>query len=568
MRYRHRSCDPAAAAEFGRVLGVSATLAQVLLHRGVTELAAAKDYLAPTLAGLSSPQPMADRQRAGERLAQAVREKHHVVIFGDYDVDGTTSAAILADALTSLGARVSARIANRFAGGYGFSDIALAEVRRLEPDLVVTCDCGSSDHPRLRALREAGIDTIVVDHHLVPDEALPVLAFLNPHRPECEFAFKGLCSAGLVFLLVAAVRTELGVDFDLRPFLDLVALGTIADLAPLNDDNRRLVRAGLRRLIAEDARPGIVALREIAKIKGDTEVGATDVAFRLTPRLNAPGRLGFGQLTLDLLRAKTLGEARVMAAEVEGHNQQRRDIQQSLTEAAIEQIIAHYGEHPPHGVVAAHQDFHPGVVGIAAARLVERFGVPAVVVALQEPHDHGSARGTAGFPLHDAISSCASTLVRFGGHQAACGVTLAPAALADFRSSFAEATTRLREQVQAVQREVDLSLGIGPFGLPTAHELSMLEPVGIGNNEPLFHLPHALVEDASEVGQGHLKLRLRMGTSRLSAFGYQLAQRGIPSRGSTIQLIGHLRPDTYRGGGAIEMRIEALYPEGADIAAE
>jgi len=199
---------------------------------------------------------------------------------------------------------------------------------------------------------------------------------------------------------------------------------------------------------------------------------------------------------------------------------------------------------------------------------VERFGVPAVVVALQDPHGHGSARGTRGFPLHDAISACADTLVRFGGHQAACGVTLASSALADFRARFAESTLRLSEQMQPACRELDLRLGDGPFDLPTARELSLLEPVGAGNSEPLFHLPHALVEDARVVGQGHLKLRVRVGQSRLSAFGYELAEQGVPSPGTIVQLIGHLRPDTYRGGDAIEFRVEAMLAEGADVAAE
>ncbi|MDQ3035779.1 MAG: DHH family phosphoesterase, partial [Myxococcota bacterium] len=237
--------DPSAASELGSALGVSPSIAQVLLHRGLGELSRAKEYLDPRLAGLTSPDAMVDREAAADRLARAIRCRERIAIFGDYDVDGTTSTAILAEAIEAMGGEVVALVASRFAGGYGFSAPALERVRATGAKLLVTCDCGSSDHERVEAARRAGIDVIVVDHHLVPTEPLPVIAFLNPHRPECGFPYKGLASAGLALSLAAAVRAQLGAKLDLRELLDLVALGTIADVAPLDGDNRRLVRAGL-----------------------------------------------------------------------------------------------------------------------------------------------------------------------------------------------------------------------------------------------------------------------------------------------------------------------------------
>lgn len=560
MRYELSPTDPAAAAEFGRAIGVSATIAQLLMQRGVTTEAAARDFLSPSLAGLSAPDAMCDRMVAARRLAQAVREQAMVVVFGDYDVDGTTSAALMAEGLLALGGRVEVVIADRFHGGYGFSQTALERVLALAPGLVVTCDCGSSDHARLAQLKEREIDAIVVDHHLVPDEPLPVGAFLNPHRPECEFPFKGMCSAGLAFSLVAAVRKELGATLDMRPFLDLVALGTIADVAPLTDDNRRLVRAGLRLLGTEQARPGIVALRELAKIRVTGALAATDVSFRLTPRLNAPGRLGDQGLSLALLRARTSEEAQRLAGEVEARNNERKERERAVTAAAVDQVLEHYGEAPDCGVVVASADFHPGVVGISAARLVDRFRVPAIVATLSEPHGHGSGRAPAGFPLYDAIAACADTLVRFGGHQAASGVTLAPEALDAFRARFAESTRKLQGSAKVPPERVDLTLGAGPFTLPTATELSLLEPLGEGNPEPRFYLREVAVVDAGEVGQGHLKLRVRVGATILPAFGFELAAAYMPARGESVQLVGALRPDTYRGGDAVELRIEQVGP--------
>ena len=259
-----RQGDEKAATDLGRALGVSATFGQLLLHRGIQDPTTAKRYLEPKLAELSAPDAMADRELAAERLARAIRSGEQIAVFGDYDVDGTTSAAVLSGILEQLGGRVAVFLASRFDGGYGLSDVALARVLGCSPTVLVTCDCGTSDHARLEAARRRGIDCIVVDHHLVPGEPLPVHAFLNPHRPDCGFVYKGMCSAGLALSLGAAIRARLGSKIDLRLWLDLVALGTIADVAPLDGDNRRLVRAGLARLSAADARPGVVALREIA----------------------------------------------------------------------------------------------------------------------------------------------------------------------------------------------------------------------------------------------------------------------------------------------------------------
>ncbi|MDD9965824.1 MAG: single-stranded-DNA-specific exonuclease RecJ [Myxococcales bacterium] len=562
MRVKVRSSDPAKAQEFGRALGVSSTLAQLLMHRGIEDPDAARGFLLPKLSGLSDPSTMVDRQPAAERLARAVRAGERIAVFGDYDVDGTTAAAILTDILRALGADVSPVIAERFGGGYGFSEQALERVVGLRPTLVVTCDCGSSDHPRLADLQARGIDAVVVDHHLVPDEPLPVAAFLNPHRPECGFAYKGLCSAGLALSLGAAVRAELQAKLDVRRWLDLVALGTIADVAPLDGDNRSLVRAGLRLISSDRVRPGIAVLKELAKIRPGTPLGAGDVAFRLSPRLNAPGRLGDQRLTLELLLADRMEPARMLAAQIEQLNQKRKTLEQAVTAEAQAQVEAVYGSEPASGVVAAAEGWHRGVVGITAARLVERFRVPAVVVALERPAGHGSGRAPDGFPLYDALARCSDTLERFGGHQAASGVVLAPERLDAFRAAFADATTTLAGEV--VQRggdevEADIALDPNVFDVPVASELSLLEPQGQANAEPRFFVPQAAVKAHRVVGEGHLKLSLRVGSRTVSAFGYGMAD-ALEARVKRVQAVGMLRPDAWLGGDHVELRLEAVQP--------
>lgn len=558
MQYRLRQTDPLAAAELGRALGVSATLGQLLLQRGLSEPERARRFLEPQLSELTSPEAMLGRAEAAERLARAVRAGETIVVFGDYDVDGTTSAALLSEVLEQLGGRVHTCLANRFEGGYGFSAEALSRVLEAKPDLIVTCDCGSSDHARIAEAQALGIDVIVVDHHLVPDEPLPALVFLNPHQPGCGFDYKGLCSAGLVFSLGAALRTALGAKLDLRPWLDLVALGTIADVAPLDGDNRRLVRAGLARLASPQARPGVRALRELAKLRDGQPLGAEDVAFRLSPRLNAVGRLGDQGLTLQLLRARSLPEARAIAARVEQINDERKAIERAVTEAALAQAREVYGATPEAGVVVAGQGWHRGVVGISAARLVDALGVPVVVVGFDGPEGHGSGRAPDDFPLHDAVSACAGSLLRFGGHQAAIGVSLAAERLESFRADFADATARLGAAGGgATAPGVDLRLGADTFEVPRASELALLEPLGESNPAPQFVLEPAEVLSSAEVGTGHLKLRLRVGGRELGAFGFELAAQRPPV-GSRICALGQLKPDTWRGGEQVELRLSAF----------
>ena len=430
-----------------------------------------------------------------------------------------TSAAVLAGILEQLGARVSVLLANRFEGGYGLSDEALTRVLETSPAVLVTCDCGSSDHARIEKARAAGVDVIVVDHHLVPPEPLPALAFLNPHRPDCGFAYKGLCSAGLALSLGAAVRARLGVELDLRTFLDLVALGTIADVAPLDGDNRRLVRAGLALLASPRARPGVAALRELAKITPGATIGAQDVAFRMTPRLNAAGRLGDPTLTLSLLRARDVPEARALAARIEQLNEQRKVLEAEVTAQATAQVIEIYGEHPACGIVAAGEGWHRGVLGISAARLCDRFNVPVVVVGFEHGIGHGSARAPDGFPLFDAIQKCARSLQRYGGHQAACGLSLHAAQLDPFRADFTGAGAQAERMAAAF--DVDVVLGADGYRLPPVADSVAARAAGGGQRR-------AAVPRVRGAGRG--QRGRRSGASQAAARGRRRAAFGLWSR--------------------------------------
>jgi single-stranded-DNA-specific exonuclease len=498
---------------------------------------------------------MADRELAGRRLARAVQSGEAIVVFGDYDCDGMTAAAILADGIGRLGGRVSTCLASRFEGGYGLSAQALSRVQARNPGLVVTCDCGSSDHAALAELQASGVDAIVVDHHLVPSEPLPVLAFLNPHRPDCGFEFKWLASCGLVLSLLGQVRSELGRPLELRDYLDLVAIGTIGDVAPLEGDNRALVRAGLERM-RKPERPGVRALLELLGLGGDAPITATDIAFRVAPRLNAPGRLGAPDLALELLLARSLTDARVLAERLDQACTLRRTEQRTIEEQARKQALA-LGAPNLAALVLGEADWNHGIVGIVAGRLAEEFALPTMVIGFEGDLGRGSVRGPPGFPLYDAVAACQPHLVRFGGHQAAAGVTVERQALLPLRAAFEAACVKCRVSFEAPPPPQSLVLDPGDALADVLADLWLLEPCGAKNPLPVLEL-HGNVLESRNLRGGHLKLSLELPSgAALSAFGPNLGERAAELRGP-VRLTGELRPDRHRGGDALEFLIRSV----------
>jgi single-stranded-DNA-specific exonuclease len=545
-----------AAKTLARELKVSATAAEVLIRRGYAVADDATRFLEPRLARLTPPAKMADRDKAASRLARAVRVRERVCIFGDYDADGITSAALLTDVLRTLGGDVATVLAHRFDGGYGFSREALARVLGTSPTLIVTCDCGTSDHERLEEARKRGVDVIVIDHHHVPEERLPAFAFLNPHRPDCEFPYKGLASVGLALSICAGIRAELKVALDVRVWLDLVALGTIADVAPLDGDNRLLVRAGLA-LLATGGRPGIRVLTESAQKAAGYALTAEDVAYRYAPRINAPGRLAKPDLALRLLLASTLDEARALAVEIESVSEQRKALDRALLAEAVE-ALSDPGLAALPVIVLGKPGWHQGVVGIVAGRLASRFGKPTIVVGFDGATGRGSVRGPPGFPLHDALSRCAGALLGFGGHQAAAGVHVELDKLDLLRDQFAEACVALgasRAPAEALVVDALLDADDDPFQVLT--DFARLEPCGQANPAPRLGIDGARVRSAREVKGGHLQLEIDTGRALLRGFGVEMGARA-PAVGSIVRAIGKLRHDEYRGMGAVELKLEAL----------
>ncbi|WP_437573033.1 single-stranded-DNA-specific exonuclease RecJ [Sorangium sp. So ce887] len=552
-----RIADPGEASPealaMARELGLSITVADILHRAGRAPDEATRRFLDPRLSHLTPPDAMADREASADRIARAVRAGERIAVFGDYDCDGITATAIMTGALRALSGQVVPLLATRVEGSYGLSAPALERVMRACPTLLITCDCGSSDHERLAAARAAGIDCVVIDHHLVPAEPLPALAFLNPHRADCGFPYKGLASCGLALTLLAAVRKKLGSSLDLRPYLDLVAIGTVADVAPLTGDNRALVRAGLG-VLQTGPRPGLRALAALANLDLGRGASAEDVAFRIAPRLNAPGRLGDPDISLELLLAHDSVTASALAATVEQAQMKRRAIQDEMLVSALAEIERAGFERDP-AIVIAREGFHPGVVGIVAGRVTSRFGKPTIVIALEGAKGRGSVRGPAGARLHDALSLCRAELVGFGGHQAAAGVEVRADRVEALRAAWCDAFREQDLPAAAAFAAAHVRLDDRDDLAAVARDLERLEPCGEGNRPAYVLLPGAAVRSARNL-KGHLKLELTFARREISCFGFELGELAPRFTGRSVDVVGRLRRDAWRGGDAVEIRIE------------
>ncbi len=553
-----RLADPgpasASALALAQKVGLSFTVAAWLDRDRAGDEAGLARWLEPKLAHLTPPDALKDLELAADRLAHAVRRGERVAVFGDYDCDGITSCAIVTELLRAFGAEVVPLLASRFRGGYGFSQPALESVVGSGARLLVTCDCGSSDAPRLRALAEHGIDAVVIDHHLVPAEPLPALAFLNPHRPDCGFPYKGFASCGLAMILGASLRRALDRPFDVRTLLDLVAVGTVADVAPLDGDNRALVRKGLE-VLAAGERVGLSALALAGTGGRKRALSSEDVAFQIAPRINAPGRLGDPMVSLEVLLEKDPVRAHELAHEIELITKKRREIQRVLVAEALAEVDAR-GSREHEGIVLGRQGWHVGIVGIVAGRLASELARPVIIVALEGESGRGSARAPAGFRIHDALVRCQDTLIGFGGHQAAAGLEVRADRLDELREAWrAACALGSDDQIDArAAHQPDVRLDERDDLMHVLADLERLEPTGHGNPAPRLFLPAVDVLGARAV-KGHLKLELSVRGKRVGGFFPENGDKAEELLRGRLNLSARLKRDHYRGGDAAELLV-------------
>ncbi|QAT84181.1 single-stranded-DNA-specific exonuclease RecJ [Corallococcus coralloides] len=539
--------------------------ARVLLHRGYRTPEAASAFLSDRLADLPDPFRMKGMGPAVERVLRAVRLKEKVTLYGDYDVDGVSSTSLMYLFLKELGATPATYIPHRLDEGYGLN---LGAVERIAQDgtrLLVTLDCGITSVAEIARAKELGLEVVVVDHHTVPPTLPPATAVLNPHQPGCEYPTKVLCAAGVAFNLCMGLRKRLRDDGffatrkepNLKALMDLVALATVADVVPLTGANRILVAHGLQEL-SQGRRPGIRALKEVAGLEPDATVTAGQVGFRLGPRINAAGRLHDASLGLQLLCADSVETARSLAQVLDRANAERQGIESGILTQALAQAEEHKDSR---GFVLFDEGWHPGVIGIVASRVVERYHRPTVMVGVKDGVGKGSARSIEAFHLYDALTGCSDLLMRYGGHKHAAGLTIDAKQLPAFREAFAKiALQRLTPEDMIPRCRVDAVVNPGDLDATAVESLQKLGPFGQGNPEPVLVLrgqqarPRVLPAKSGAPGAGHLKLAL-VDAPELDAIGFGMADRVSLVEGP-VDLAFQAGFDTFRGQRKLSLRLK------------
>ncbi|MGH7525659.1 MAG: single-stranded-DNA-specific exonuclease RecJ [Gemmatimonadales bacterium] len=558
--------DQALVLALAQRLELPPALTALLVQRGHADEQSVRRYLRPALADLSDPGALAGMGDAVEAVTATVRAGGTILVHGDYDVDGQCATALLSRALRAAGADVLPFLPHRLRDGYDFGPAGLATARAAGASLIITCDCGITAVEAVRAARAAGIGVVVTDHHLPGDELPPAIAVIDPQRADDTSGATSLCGTGIAFKLVQALVPALGLPANL-PYhlLDLVALATVGDVVPLEGENRILVKHGLR-LLAQSPWPGVRALMEATGLAG-RELRAGHLGFILGPRLNAAGRIGDATDGLRLLLTDDPVEAGELARRLEGLNLERQGIDQRILDEALAQVERTADPERDAGFVLAADGWHPGVVGIVASRVVERYGRPTFLIAFDGEIGKGSGRSISRFNLHAALLACGDLLERYGGHHMAAGLTIRKQNLEAFRERFGDlARETLSPEDLGPEQRVDLEVGLQQLTPELERLCRHLEPCGAGNPSPVFGVRGVRFTGRMRVGQGHLKGTLDDGRTRLSAIGFQWADR-VPWLGDDlVDAAFRLESNEWNGHSTLQARLCALSPHSGTAA--
>ena len=521
-----QNADQQAIQQLAEQLQVTPVVAGLLWRRGLRSLESAQDFFNPSLDAMHDPFAMKNMQAAVDAIIQRIHSHKPIVVFGDYDVDGTTAASALTLFLQTVGAKVTYYIPDRDLEGYGVSLKGIDYAESLGSDLIITCDCGITAVEQTKYAKQKGIDVIVTDHH-IPGPKLPdAVAILNPKQPGDEYPFKGLCGAGVAFKLTQALTKAL----DASPLLaeqnlDLISIGTAADLVPVVDENRIILSKGLT-LIEDGERPGIRALKETSRINGKSHLTSSDIVFGLGPRINAVGRLGEATRAVQLLTSHYFDEAMQLAGVMEGENENRKQIEAGIVDEAIRLANSRYDPREKHGLVVYNEGWHHGVIGIVASKLKERYWVPVIVIALNDGVGKGSARSLEGFDMYEAIAECEDLLENFGGHPMAAGLTIKPQNLVEFENRFLEITqNKITPEMMNPRLTIEEVIQFSDINSQLIATLRRLGPFGPGNMRPLFASRGLNVIGFPRiVGVNHLKFKVRQGRQTLDDIGFGMGE--------------------------------------------
>lgn len=551
--------DPSILA---KEVGISELLASFLIHRNITTADSAQAFLFPRLGSLRDPFLLKDMGRACELLKGVILERKKITIYGDYDADGITATSLLFTFFSQLESPVSFYIPHRVEEGYSLNETAMREIAGHDTDLIITVDCGIGSYSEIALAHKLGMEVIVTDHHHLSSDFEPICPTINPLRPDSAFPFRELSGVGVAFYLAIAIRSTLRetgffqnkVEPDLRTCLDLVAIGTVADIVPLLEENRILVKRGLA-VLGEAQRTGIRQLLKVSGIKDNRAVSTHDIAFKLAPRLNAMGRLGSAIKAVHLLTTDDEAKASSIATQIDSLNVQRQKIQNSIISECRQRIDSMGELEGRHTIVLSDPRWHRGVVGIVASKISEEYYRPTLILSSDGDLLKGSGRSIDGFDLYKALSNLRALLTRFGGHEYAAGVTLETKHLEEFCDRFEEVAGRTIDTEHMHPRiQVDAELNLERINLQIVKDIDMLLPFGHKNPQPVFRAGPLTVVSSTIVGNNHLRLTVKENETVFECIAFRRAALH-PLQGSVVDILFHIEVNTWQGNDSIQLVI-------------
>jgi len=560
--------DPEMVQDVSAKTGLDKTIIKILFNRQIDTPETIDRFLHPKMSDLEDPFDMLDMDKAIDRLLTALRENEKIMVYGDYDVDGITATSLLYLILNKLGAQVAYYLPNRLVEGYGLSIDGIDYAASEGATLIVSVDTGVTAVEEVEYARSKGIDCLLTDHH-EPGETLPKpIALVNPKQKECTYTCADLSGVGVAFKLAQALYRRLQQDErELEEHLDLVALGTSADIVPLTGENRILTKYGIKQ-IARTTKPGLKSLAFVSGLMGK-EIGTGQVVFILAPRINAIGRLGDAAMAIKLLTTKDERLAAEIARTLDKENQRRKNIDEKTLNEALEQIRQNVDLENDKAIILASEGWHQGVIGIVASRLVEKYHLPTIMLAIDGDEAKGSARSIPGFHLYNALKECEPLLLRFGGHKYAAGLTIKPENIEQFRESMKEVSKRLLTTDDLIAKlYIDSEIELSEINGTLLDTLETFAPFGPQNMRPVFLTRNCeILGQPYCVGKNHLKMKVRKGEAVFDVIGFGFGDwvNNLTGRGSLVDLVYVIEYNHWDGHTRIQLRLKDIRLASGDL---
>lgn len=562
-----RNADTQKIANISKVLGISETVSSVLVNRGIEDVESASFFLQCKLKSLPDPALIKDSEKASEVILKAVKERKKIVIYGDYDVDGITSTVIMYQFLLALGANVKYYIPHRLEDGYGLNTYTLEEIATDGGELVITVDCGITSIEEVAySKKNLNLDIIIVDHHHVGEIVPDAVAIINPHFQDCPYPFKDMAAVGVAFSLIMVLKQVIEKDGaithmlpNLKECMDLVALGTVADMVPLLESNRIFVKHGLQQML-KNSRPGLVALANICGLKSLGEITPAIISYKMAPRLNAAGRIGNALKGVELLLSKDQETAMKIAEELNLTNEYRQKLEAEIFEQA-NRMVENSDILSKSSIILASKNWHPGVIGIVASRLVEKYYKPTIMISIEDGVGRGSARSIPSLHIYSVLEKLSGLLVQYGGHKFAAGLTIPEKNIVEFSERFDKIVEgSLAPEAYNNILDIDLELDLDKLTPELVVALSKLEPFGMNNPEPNFIARNVVIRKQNIINRAHLHWKLQSNDMNIffNSIGFGLVndEREAPAIGDVIDIIYFPRINVWGGNVSLQLYVK------------